>query len=232
MPRTKKRTTKPARKTEKSVVAPEPAAESAVLPTMAAAPTPTTPRSYSRFVFLIILVLALVGVFLTNRGWFLAAVVDGKPIFRWELNRVLTSRFGQQTLEGMISEMLIADAAKEANVQVTDAEVAAKQQEIVASLGGNVSVDDLLKYQGMSKVDFDNQVKLQLTVQKILGKDLAITEADIDAFIASNRAMLVATTPAGMRDEARQAILDQKIGERLQPWFEQLKQEAQVSRYL
>ncbi len=232
MPRSKKRTSKTTKKSVKAVEA-----ENTVIPEqLFPEPLPVSPaasgRSNMRYVYLAILVVALIGVFVTNKGWFLAAVVDGKPVFRWELNRVLTSRFGQQTLEGMISETLIADAAQKAGVSVSTQDVDAKQKEIVASLGGGVSVEDLLKYQGMTKADFDSQVKLQLTVQQILGKDITISENDIDAFIATNRATLVSTQPAQLRDEARQAILDQKIGERLQPWFEELKQKAQISRFL
>lgn len=232
MPRSKKRTSKTIKKSVKAVEA-----ENTVIPEqLFPEPLPVSPaassRSNMRYVYLAILVVALIGVFVTNKGWFLAAVVDGKPVFRWELNRVLTSRFGQQTLEGMISETLIADAAQKAGVSVSTQDVDAKQKEIVASLGGGVSVEDLLKYQGMTKADFDSQVKLQLTVQQILGKDIVISENDIDAFIATNRATLVSTQPAQLRDEARQAILDQKIGERLQPWFEELKQKAQISRFL
>lgn len=231
MPRSKKRTSKPARKSRKVVETEVTTPEQLFPEPMPAVAAPTT-RSNRRYIYLVVLVLALAGVFVTNKGWFLAAVVDGKPVFRWELNRVLTSRFGQQTLEGMISETLIAGAAQDAGVTVSPEDVEAKQQEIVASLGGGVSVEDLLKYQGMTKADFDSQVKLQLTVQKILGKDIVISENDVDAFIATNRATLVSTQPAELRNEARQAILDQKIGEKLQPWFEALKEKAQISRFL
>ena len=33
-----------------------------------------------------------------------AAVVDGRPVWSWELNSVMADRYGKQTLEGMISE--------------------------------------------------------------------------------------------------------------------------------
>ena len=70
-----------------------------------------------------ILVLALIGLFLTNKGLLVAALVNGKPIFRWDLTRTLTSRFGQQTIESMINERLIAGAAKKAGVSVSQGEV-------------------------------------------------------------------------------------------------------------
>ncbi len=185
-----------------------------------------------KMAILAVLVLGLLGLFLTNKGLLLAAIVDGRPIFRWQLNRVLVSRFGQQSLESMINEELIASAAKKAGVSVTQADVDAKEKELVESLGSNVKLEDLLKYQGMTKSDFDTQIRLQLTVQKVLGKDIVITDNDITNFIATSGAQLQATDPAKLKEEARQAILEKLIGERLQPWFLELKQNAKVVKFL
>ncbi len=186
---------------------------------------------YKLFI-LAFLVLGLIGLFVTNKGLLIAAMVNGKPIFRWDLNRVLVSRFGQQTIENMINEALIADAAKKAGVVVTQAEVDGQEQELVRSLGENIQLEDLLKYQGMTKNDFDSQIRLQMTVQKILGADIVISDADIDTFIATSESQLRATDPAGLKDEARKAILDQKVGEKLQPWFLELKQKANIIKFL
>lgn len=180
----------------------------------------------------IVLLLVLLILFLTNKGLLFAAVVNGKPIFRWDLNRVMASRFGQQTLENMINEQLIADAARKAGVTVTQQEIDAKEKELVASLGDNVKLEDLLKYQGMTKGDFDDQIRLQFTVQKVLGKDITVSDAEITSFIATSGAQLRATDPAKLKDEARQAIMEKKIGEKVQPWFLELKQKAKVIKFL
>lgn len=186
----------------------------------------------SKLIYVIILVIALGLLFLTNKGLLLAAVVDGKPIFRWELNRAMTSRFGKQTLENIISERLIATEAQKAGVRVTQEEVNAKEEDVTKNLGENVKLEDLLKFQGMTKADFDSQIRLQMTVEKVLGKDISLTDSDIDNFIATNSSVLVATDPAKLRDEARQAIMSQKIGEKLQPWFTALKEKAKILRFL
>ncbi len=185
-----------------------------------------------KFLYLIVALLAVSALFIANKTWVVAGVVNGKPIWSWELNKVMTDRFGKQTLEGMISERLIADEANKQGVSVSKADVDKKQAEILKTLGANVSVDELLKYQGITRNDFDNQIKLQLTVQKILGKDLVITDEDVMRFIATNAATLIATEPAALREEAKQAIVDAKVGEKLQGWFLELKNKAKVLRFL
>lgn len=189
-------------------------------------------RPNAHWIWIAIIAVGVAGLLWVNKGMVLAAVVNGRPIFRWELNNTLVSRFGKQTLEGMISEQLVAGAAAKAGVHVSQGDIDAKVGDIVKNLGNNVSIDDLLKYQGMTKQDFEHQIRLQLTVEKLLGRDLTITDGDIDNYIATNRATLVATDEASLRQEAKAAITSQKVNEKLQPWFTELKDKAKILRFL
>ncbi|MBP9814071.1 SurA N-terminal domain-containing protein [Candidatus Woesebacteria bacterium] len=179
-----------------------------------------------------ILVLLFIGLLAANKGLIIAAVVNGKPIYTWQLNSAMRNRFGQQTLEGMIGEQLIADQARSSGITVTQQDVEAKQQEVLGSLGADVKLDDLLKFQGLTKADFINQLKLQLLVEKLLTKDLVITEADVQQYIATNTATLVATEPAKLKQEATQAIKTSIVNEKLQTWFAEVRQKAKVLKFL
>lgn len=191
------------------------------------------PTGGNKKIILAALVIAiLAGILFATRSWYLAAVINGKPIFRWDLNAVMTQRFGQQSLEGMISESLIEEEGKKQNIEVTATDVTQKEEEIVKNLGGGVKLEDLLKFQGITKADFDQQVKLQLLVQKILGRDIDITDKDVELYISTSSARLTATEPGALKDEARQAILDSKIGEKVQEWFTSLKDKAQIVRFV
>lgn len=185
-----------------------------------------------KMIALAIVVIGLIALFLTNKGLLIAGMVNGKPIFRWELTKVLTSRFGQQTLEQIISERLIADAAAKEGVTVTQDEISTKVAEITAGLGQNANLDELLRMQGMSRSEFESQIRLQLLIRNVLGRDITITEVDIDNYIATSGALLVSTETAKLREEAKQAIFDSKVGEKLQVWFEELRQNASIQRFL
>jgi parvulin-like peptidyl-prolyl isomerase len=181
---------------------------------------------------LVVVIVGLAAIFMSNKGLLVAAMVNGRPIFRWQLNKAMASRFGAQTLDGMISQMLIDEEAKKAGITVAAADIAKKESDLVASLGGSVSLDDVLKYQGMTKTDFEDQLRLQLTVEKLLGKDITVTDADVNTYIASNQATLTATSEAGIRDEAKQAIFSEQINAKLQTWFSELKTKAKILRFL
>lgn len=198
---------------------------------MPLAPQPA--RSFPlKKVALVVIILGLAAVFMSNKGLLVAAMVNNRPIFRWQLNKVMTARFGAQTLDSMISQALIDEEARKAGVTVAGSDIAKKESDLIASLGGSVSIDDVLKYQGMTKADFEDQLRLQLTVEKLLGKDITITDADVAAYIASNQATLTATDEAGLKEEARQAIFSQEINAKLQTWFTEIKSKANVLRFL
>jgi parvulin-like peptidyl-prolyl isomerase len=183
-------------------------------------------------VVVVVVVLSLVAFFVANKGLVVAAVVDGRPIFRWQLNSVMSARYGAQTLDSMISQALIDEQAQKAGVKVSQTDITTREADLVKSLGTNVSLDDVLKYQGMTKADFEDQLRLQITVEKLLGKDITISDADITNYIATNASTLTATDEAGQRSEAKQAIFSQEINDQLQTWFAGIKAKASILNFL
>lgn len=179
-----------------------------------------------------VLLVSLLSLVAINKGFVIAALVDGKPIFNWQLNSTLRARYGKQTLEGMIGEALIAKEAQKQGVSVSAQELDAKKKEILSSLGSEVSLSDFLKFQGLTESDFTQQLRLQLTVERLLTKNLTITDDDINAYIATNRATLVATEASALKEEARKAIINNVVSEKLQPWFLEVRQKANVMKFL
>lgn len=189
---------------------------------------PSSAASF-RWGVVVVLLAVLALVYLGSKGYIVAATVNGKPIFGWDVARVVMSRYGNQTLTNLINERLIADAAQKQGVTVTQKDVSAKENELTKSLGPNVKIDDVLKYQGMTRADFDNQVKMQLTVERILGKDVKVSDTEITDFIDKNKDNMTATDEAGLQTEAKQALFSQKVNEKVQTWFTTLKAQAKIN---
>lgn len=183
--------------------------------------------------YVVIGILAIAALlFVSKKDLFLAATVNGKPIYRWTLTKILVDRYGQQTLDSMITEMLITESAQRDGIVISQADIAAEEDKIVKSFGGKVSIDELLKYQGMTKTDFDGQIKLQLLVQKSLSKNITVTDEDVAAYIEKNQETMMATDEAGLTKEAKDALTNQQLSEKVQPWLTQLRSKAAVTTYL
>ena len=192
----------------------------------------TTTTSMKRWGMLVAILAVAVLAYMGTKGYIVAALVNGNPVFRWEVSRELDAKFGAQIIENMISEKLMAEAAMKNKVVISDKDVESKLNEIVTSLGANVKLDDLLKYQGMTKEDFQHQIRLQMTVEKILGKDVTVSDAEIADFITKNKETMTATDEAALNGEARASLTSQKINEKIQPWFAQLKKDAKIVKLM
>lgn len=163
-----------------------------------------------------------------KKGWIVSAIVNGQPIFSWQLQQVLSNRYGKQTLEGMITERLITSEANKNGITVSQKDITNREEEMIKSFGGNVSIDEVVKYQGITRSDFDHQIQMQLYVENILSKSISFTDNELDNYIATNSARFEATDTAKMREEAKKMLVNQEISKKVQPWFNDLKSKAKI----
>lgn len=190
------------------------------------------PQDKNRSIYgAVAIAIILAGVYLVKNGYIVAAMVNGKPIFSWQVTKILYNRYGQQTLEGVITESLIDTEAAKKNISVSQQDVDAQEKQVLKSFGNSVSLDDLLKYQGLTKSDFDSQIRLQLTVEKLVGSDVKVTDAEVTNYLATESGTLTATTEAEMKDEAREKIRQDMISKRVQPWFSKIRESAKIIRF-
>jgi len=187
-------------------------------------------RNKTPIIIGILTIILLLGLAL-SKGYILVAVVNNKPIFRFQLTQTLMSRFGKQTLEGMISEKLIAEEARKSGDSVTQSEIDKQEEEVLKSFGGKVTLDELLKFQGTTKAEFDGQIKLQLLVNKMMQKDVTVSDEEIATYKETNKTLMVSSDEADLTEEARKTLIEQKINEKIQPWFTEVKNKAKILKF-
>lgn len=194
-------------------------------------PPKTGRKNLKRIIFavLIIAVLAL-GIY-KYKNWFVVAIVDGKPILRSELNQRLMAQYGSQTLEGLIGEKLIFENAAKQNITVSQQEIDDRIAEIEKTLNG-MKIDEALKLQGMTMDDFVNRQKIQLTIDKMFNKDISVSATEVDDYIKNNAASLVATEAAQRLIEAEDAVKNSKIEQKFMEWFNKIKTDAKIFRFI
>jgi parvulin-like peptidyl-prolyl isomerase len=167
-----------------------------------------------------------------NKGLFVAATVNGQPLWRINLEQQLNSRYGEQTLDEMVGEMLIRQAAAQKKITVSKAEVDNKIAEIEKTLNGQISLQDALAQQGDTLAGFRQRVELQLVLEKLTAGQVTVSDEEVNSYIENNKAILTATDEAGMREEARQALQSQKQNTVLRQFYTDLKNKAKVSKFL
>lgn len=179
---------------------------------------------------LILAVLALLGYFYKDK--FVAAMVNGKPVFRYQLNQRLNASFGKETLENIIVEKLIKEEAKKKNIIVASEEISAEIGKLEQNLGGGMKIEDALKLQGVSLEDFKKQLMIRFQVNKILDAEITVDDEEVEDYIKGNAENMVATGEAERKIEALKIIKEEKISGRIQTWVQELLGKAKISRFL
>ncbi len=190
------------------------------------------PKNLGKIIFAIAALAILGFVLYQNRSLFVVALVDNKPIWRPAFEQRVLSQVGQKTLDEMINEQVIMNEAAKKGISVSAADVDAKISDIQKTLPKGTTLDSALSSQGMSLADLRRQLSLQLTIEKLLGNQIQVTDQEIAKFIEENKSFLTATDEASLKVEATQALQSQKRNTEFQKLFSSLQKNAKVTKFL
>lgn len=187
-----------------------------------------------KFAVVLIVLLSVVALAFNFKSLLVAAVVNGKPISRLYLDRQLEKQGGKQILENEIVKILILDEAKNRKLEISLGEIDKKIQEIEGQVTtGGSSLDKLLEAQGQTRDSFKEQIKIQLIIEKVLSKDVSVTEEEIKDYYDKNKAFYAKDKKfEDLKGQINDDLARQKIGEKFQPWLDELKKKAKIYYFI
>lgn len=179
------------------------------------------------------IILIIVALFFA-KGLFVAATVNGSPISRWSVIKELEKQGGKQALEAIIDKKLVETELNKQNISVAKEEVDAEIKKIeaqVTSQGGTLEM--ALAQQGMTEEKLREQIAIQKKLEKLLADKVAVSEAEIDAYIKDSKA----TAPKDLKmEDFRKQIGDQlkqqKFQSEAQQWVSDLMASAKIKYYV
>lgn len=185
-------------------------------------------------VAIIALVLAIACLLYSTRSLFFAAFVNYRPITRYALDRALEKQAGKQVLESEITRVLIEQEAAKQKIVVPDSDIDEKIKQIEAQLEAQgANLDNLLQSQGQTRDDVRKQIKVQLAVEKIIGKDLNVTDQELKDYYDKNKSYFAkGATFDSLKDQIKSEVINTKLSEKFQPWVEELKTKAKIHYFL
>lgn len=188
-------------------------------------------KSYVALVIAILLIGALLYFY---RGVFVAAVVNGQPISRLEVIRQTEQASGKQTLDTLVRNALIEQKAKQENVNVSDQEIndeIKKLQDNLSKQGQNI--DQVLQAQGMTKDDLKKLIRLDKLVSKMVGKDVTVSDAEVNSYIEKNKDTLPqGTDETTLKKQVSAELKQQKTNEKVRAWLTDLQKQASIKYYV
>lgn len=168
------------------------------------------------------------------KGLFIVATVNGQPISRLAVVSELEKQGGKQTLDSMITQMLILQEAKNKNVTVSQKEIDEEVKKIEESLSKQgQNLDSALALQGMSRKALELQIKIQKVVDKLLGKDISVTDKEVDEYIEKNKELLPQDQkPEELKAQINQQLKQQKLQQKFQSFITDLKSKAKINYFI
>ena len=190
-----------------------------------------------RYLLFVLVILAIGGVVYFGFRLFFAASVNGRLISRFSVIKSLEKQGGKTTLDTIILKALINQEAKKRKIDVTEKELDAELVKIESNVTSQgTTLEALLLQQGMTKKDLANEIKLQLLVTKMVSDKVSVTEKEIDEYLASQNEQsssdLDQSTPEITRDQAKEAIKQQKTQEEIQNLVADLKAKAKINYFI
>jgi foldase protein PrsA len=187
-------------------------------------------RFKKSYAIILLAVLLLLAVLYALRGLLVAATVNGQPIYRLTIINELERQSGKQALDTMITKSLILQEAKKKNVSVSDQQIDQEIKKIEANLKQQgQSLEQVLSMQGLTRESLRDQVRIQKTVELLLGNQITVTDKEVDDYIASNSAQLPQTTDQKqLRTSISQELRQQKLSEKFQTWLANIRKNAKI----
>lgn len=193
------------------------------------APTQTSVQIRKPYIILIVVIILLGALLYYFRGLFVAAVVNGQPISRLAVIQQAEKQSGKQTLDTLVRDALIEQKAKQENVTVSDKEV----NDEITTLQNNLkkqgqTLDQVLSAQGMTQDDLRRLIRLDKLVQKMVGKNVKVSDKEVNDYIDKNKDSLPSTDEATLKKQVRAQLTQQKTNEAVQSWLANLQQQARI----
>ena len=190
----------------------------------------STPKStpYPVALVAILILLTLLG-YSYYRFWNIATV-NGRPISRLEYYQTMEKQIGKQTLENLVTESLILDAAAKKNVtveqKVVDKDIADIETKIKAQ---GQTLDQALTQEGITRADLEKQMRIQKLVETLSASSSAVTDVEINNFITTNKAQLPqGATAEELKNLAKTQLEKQAQSDNIKKWLADIRTQAKV----
>ena len=225
MPRAKK-TVKRVAKTAK-VVTPE--VSFATIPEIS--PTPMK-KMNSKFLASALVVIGLALLAYKLGPWLIPAVVDKRPITRFEVWNRMDKSYGTQTIDDLVNEKVLEEAIENSGVKVEQAKVDTQMKALEDQFSALGGLDEALKQRGLTRKDLEKQVRTQVAVEEILADKIAPTDAEVKAQFDAGAATTYKDkkfddVKASIADEIKQA----KMRDEFLTWFADVKKDIKVKTF-
>jgi len=133
----------------------------------------------------LVLVIAVLGYFLYKN--LIVASVNGLPITRFEVIKLLERQGGRQALDNLITRKLISQEARKLSISISQEELNEELDQLRDTLEeSGASLEEALALQGQNLEGLTEDIRLQKLVEKIIADEIAVSDEEISNYFEEN----------------------------------------------
>lgn len=192
-------------------------------------PTPMTPVNRRKLLGVVVLGLILAGLYYA-RGLFVVAIVNGQPVTRYEVIRDLENQAGQGTVDALVSKRLVRMEAEKMGITISQSNIDARIKTIEDDLkSSGQTLDELLKAQGVTRAEVEEQTELQLMLKKLLADKVKVSDSEVDAALEQQKdGKPDDMSDAEFKKQIRSSLEEQKFAFEAQSYIQELQNKADI----
>lgn len=134
---------------------------------------------------------ALIGIILNVRSSSgdndVVAIVGTKQITKDELYELLVEANGQQVLDSLIVQRIVELEADKNDITLTEDELQEEIDFMIESFGGEESYQMALEYYGVTQDTFEDDLRMNLYINRLLEPEIEITEEEMNEYFEANK---------------------------------------------
>jgi len=179
------------------------------------------------------LVVVIIGLLTYKLGPKLVpALVDNRPVTRFELWSRLEKSYGAQALDDMINEKILDKAIADAGIKVDQTKIDDQIKALEKQFESTGGLDEALKQRGLSRKDLTKQISTQLAVEELLKDKISPTDDEVKAQFDNG----ATTTYKDKKfEDVKASIIDElkqtKLRDAFLAWFAEVKKTATVKNF-
>lgn len=172
-------------------------------------------------------------LFYFTKNLFIVATVNGQPISRLSVIRELEQQGGKQTLNAVITKTLITQEANKRGITVSKADLDNEYKRIDRRLKiSGQSFDEALKASGITRAQLDENTRLTLMLQKMVGK-VNVSAQEVQDYIDKNKETLPKNiNEAELKWFVKDTLEQTKQQEKFQPLIKDLQTKARINYWV
>jgi foldase protein PrsA len=115
------------------------------------------------------------------------AYVNNDEITKDQLYASMLDNGGKQTLDNMINELIVNQAAQKAGITVTDQDVQTELDALKKQMGSEDMYQQALQQYGMTEAKLKEQLHMQAALKKLLADKISVTDDAIKTYYDQNK---------------------------------------------